>query len=195
MSESLRRRACPRALLRQGDGCCRSHWLTARPGSCCPHCGLCLDPLATNFWCLTSLCSVFIDLLPQCLFPTAFSFPLVISNVGNKSYFCHPRLASYKYLLCSSAFKPMWRQGSGQLWKYIGTIPRLMRRAYKPPKTRGEMGFLWAIHATSLLTMCWILSPNQKGKYSPWQLLLTQCNLCSCSLVQAWRPCCHWYKQ
>lgn len=125
----------------QGDGCCCSHWLTTHPGSCCLHCGLCLDPLATNFWCLTSLCSVFIELLPQQLFLKAFCFPLVVSNVGNKPYFCHPRIASYKYLLCSSAFKPVWRQESGQLWKYLGTIPLFMRRAYKPPKIRGEMGF------------------------------------------------------
>lgn len=193
--ECLQRRACPCTLLHQGDGCCPSHWLTTHPGSCCPHCRLCLDPLATNFWCLTSLCSVFVDLLPQHLLPTAFCFPSVVSNVGNKPYFCHPWLASYKYLLCSQAFKPVWRQGSGQLWKYLGTIPLLMRRAYKPPKTRGEMPFLWAIHAALLSATCCVLPPNQRGKYPPWQLLLTQCNLCLCSLVQAWRPCCHGHKQ
>lgn len=167
VSECLYRGACPCTLLQQGDGCCCSHWLTTHLGSCCPHCGLWLDPLATNFWCLTSLCSVFVDLLPQHLFPTAFCFPLVVSNVGNKPYFCHPQLASYKYLLCSLAFKTVWGQGSGQLWKYLGTIPLLMRRAYKPPQNK-RWNEIFVSHPCCFAFYHVLhLTPQQERKISP----------------------------
>lgn len=162
-------RACPCTLLHQGDGCCHSHWLTTHPGSCCPHCGLCLDPLATNFWCLTSLCSVFVDLLPQHLFPTAFCFPLVVSSVGNKPYFCHPWLASYsyKYLLCSSAFKPVWRQGSGQLWRYFGIIPFLMRIADKGSQNKRQNGIF--VSRPCYFAFCHVLhfTPQPERKIFP----------------------------